>query len=253
MLRIFISCWNAGPYLSRCLRSIQDQSESEWTVHFYDDNSTDNSLNIMDRLAEKNNRINITASTIRRWQSGNLQLFSSCSTISDSDIVVQVDGDDWLPDPDVLTRIRAAYHLRPNVLMTYGNFIRFRNNRYSDKGYCRIPEDFTRLRELPWTTSALKTHRMGLLRRVRDEDYRDAGGSFLCAAGDLATGFPMLEMAGPQRALCLHEVNYVYNMDNPVRTPRVRAEAQRENADLVRSRQPYRTLSDDEVAKMLGG
>jgi glycosyltransferase involved in cell wall biosynthesis len=247
VLRIFTSFWNPGPYLARCWESLLAQDRMDWTAHFYDDCSDDGSRAWLSQRASVDSRLHITSLFEKHWQSGCLHKFIRQASFPDHEIVVQLDGDDWLPDPGVLTRVVHAYTSRVHLLMTYGNFIRYQGGELGEVGYCRQPDDFARVRSAPWTTSALKTHRLGLLRRIQTRDFLDDDGSYVPSAADLATGFPMLEMAGPAHSLCLTEINYVYNMDNPRRTPRARPEMQKACAALARSRRPYRPLTESEV------
>lgn len=247
MLRIFTSFWNPGFYLVRCVESLLAQDWTDWTAHFYDDCSDDGSSVWLSRHASGDSRLQLTSLVEKHWQAGCLHKFVRETSFPDNDIIIQLDGDDWLPDPGVLTRVARAYTSRHQLLMTYGNFIRYQRGEFGEIGYCRQPVDFARLRSAPWTTSALKTQRLGLLRHIKTRDFLGEGGAYLPSAADLATGFPMLEMAGPAHSLCLAEINYVYNMDNPQRTPCARPEMQKACAALVRSRAPYRRLSQSEV------
>lgn len=251
MLRIFIPFWNAGKYLERCLTSVLSQNEQDWTAHVFDDCSSDISAQIAEEFARTDSRVSLIVNRTKQWQSGNLWRFSRDPSVKNSDIVVQLDGDDWFPDRAVLSRIRAAYRSHDELLLTYGNFVRHIDGRLGAEGYCREPADFDILRRLPWTTSALKTHAMGLLRAVSRRDFQDSDGKFLSTVADLATGFPMLEMAGPRRSICLRDINYVYNMDNPVRTPVLQRSEQEQNAAIVRARAPYPRLTDAQVGSLL--
>ena len=56
---VIIPCYNREKYIEKCITSIQEQTLSELEIIFVNDGSTDNSLEIVKRLAEKDPRINI--------------------------------------------------------------------------------------------------------------------------------------------------------------------------------------------------
>jgi glycosyltransferase involved in cell wall biosynthesis len=242
MIKVFIPFRNVGSYLHKAIASVQDQTLKKWTVYLFDDNSDDESGAIARAISNADDRFAYYRNNTRHWLAGNLFQFSRMPDLLDSDIVVQLDGDDWFYDGKVLERVARAYE-DPEVWITYGNFVRFQSGTFTTIGYCKEPRDFSMLRALPWTTSALRTFYVGLLRKIRMEEFLGPDGMFLCAASDLATMFPMLEMAGRKHSRCLAEINYVYNMDNPGRTPRVRKAQQEQLALLIRGRFPYKRLS----------
>jgi glycosyltransferase involved in cell wall biosynthesis len=245
MFRIFIPFHNVGSYLGRSLETVRNQTYDDWLAYVFDDASTDQSREIAQAVVAADSRFTLQRNASRQWLAGNLFRFSKRTEFSNSDIVVQLDGDDWFPDPRVLERVRRTYE-NYDVWITYGNFIRFQNGELTTIGYCKEPDDFANLRSLPWTTSALKTFYLGLLRKVGADDFLGPDGDFLRAASDVATILPMLEMAGPERSRCLSDINYVYNMDNPYRTPNVRKTEQDTLAAMIRSRPRYTRLHRSE-------
>ncbi len=122
-------------------------------------------------------------------------------------VVVALDGDDWLASPTALATVAKAH--AEGTWVTYGSF-RFADGRPGFAG----PTQADHVRELPWTTTHLKTFRAGLFQRIQREHLLDATGAPLYHARDMALMFPILEMAGPERSRFIPEVLYVYNYGN---------------------------------------
>jgi len=59
--------------------------------------------------------------------------------------------------------------------------------------------------------------------------------------GDMAMLFPMIEMASERHAF-IHEVNYVYNIDNNLNDNKVNPQLQRDIDAYIRSLPPYSRL-----------
>lgn len=161
----------------------------------------------------------------------------------DDEVIVSLDGDDWLLDgdrvPGALARVQAEHDR--GALVTYGSF------QYADgrPGFARelTAAEWQAPRQAPWVTTHLKTFRAGLLRKIDPEHLRYQG-RWLDHARDLALMFPLLEMCGPERARYIPEVLYVYNYANSTEF-RGGAEvlaAEREQVRHVRSLPPYARL-----------
>ena len=56
MISIIIPVYNAEQYIDRCLKSIQNQSYSDYEVIIIDDGSTDKSFEICKKWSEIDNR-----------------------------------------------------------------------------------------------------------------------------------------------------------------------------------------------------
>jgi hypothetical protein len=161
--------------------------------------------------------------------------------VADDDIIVQVDGDDWLPDAAVLERLSSAY-ADGSTWVTYGNYIRIGKGA-REIGHCKQVASARRIRNLPWTSSAPRTYKAFLLRAIRYEDLLWKNGHFIPVAGDLALMFPMIEMAGDKRNKCLHDINYCYNVENPLNDFKIRNALQKEIDVFLRKKPPYVELA----------
>ena len=240
---VVVTFCNAGPYLLRCIKSIQQQRSVPWQCWVYDDCSVDDSYERVASLIRSDSRFRWHYNTYKHWMVGNLLQFRSRLDVHDEDVVVQVDGDDWLPDAEVLSRIDEAYS-DGNTWLTYGNFLRVGAST-QQVGYCRKVVAAKDVRALPWTSSAIRTFKVFLLRAIHLDDLLWTDGEFIPAAGDLALMFPMIEMAGDERSKCLSDINYCYNVTNPYNDFRVRKMVQQEIDLHLRRKPPYSLLRRD--------
>lgn len=240
MLRILVTAYNCESYFEKSLRSIQDQSVTDWHCYITNDVSIDQTAMIADRFAQKDARFTCIHNQHKRWQCGNYQEILRRREVSDEDIVISIDGDDWLPDRDVFQRILSAYS-SPEVWITWGSFISVRRGKVK-QGHSLAVSDVTKLRNQAWNTSHLRTWKVFLWRNVNDEDLRCPTGEYWRTAGDMAFMFPMLEMATNTHAKFLSETNYVYNLDNPIGDSKINRVDQLANETIIRSMKPYTPL-----------
>lgn len=238
MLRLLLLFRNARPWLTRCLVSICSQSVTEWHCHVVDDLSDDGSWEHFQKIVPADRRFTLVRNTDRLYQCGSTRRILDDPTLNDHDICVAIDGDDYLPDPFVLQRVLDAYS-DGKTWVTWGSEIR--TDGVPD---CNAPLlDVALLRKVPWRTSHLRTWKLFLWRRIRHEDFLGPDGQPLRVGGDLASMYPMIEMAGNARIKYLPSVNYVYNRDNPLNNFRIRTNEQLNNGEFLKSKPPYSQLS----------
>lgn len=130
--------------------------------------------------------------------------------LNDDDIIVMIDGDDWLSDNNVLSYINNIY--TKEIWLTYGQFQPF-SNTYSN--YCKPIDTKTYRKNGQWLTSHLKTFRYKLWKNIKIKDLKDENNNFMKGDDDLAFMLPMIEMAGNKHIRFIEKVLYVYNDENP--------------------------------------
>jgi hypothetical protein len=150
------------------------------------------------------------------------------------DIVVMLDGDDWLYDAHALASIAEVYAAH-DPWVTWGSYV----TQDGKEGISAPYPLGANFRDLSWWASHVKTFRAWLYHRVLRSDMQDEEGDWLQYAWDQAVMFPLLEMAGP-RAHFVREILYVYNEPSSfdVTHPEKRAEVA-EAVRLIRSRPVY--------------
>ena len=238
MINIVTTVYNAEKYLHKCIGSIMGQSIDNFKCYITDDMSTDNSVSIIKDLIDGDDRFVLIQNTTKMYQVGNYdQVIRNNENIDDNDIIVEVDGDDWLPDSKTLNRINDVY-LNENIWVANGSF------RYSTGsiGFSSKQSNFNDLRNSRFTASHIRTWRAFLWRNIRQEDLKDENGVYWKVTGDLSFMFPMLEMAGEDRYHFMTDVNYIYNEQNPLNDHKIDLTLVNDIAIKIRNKTAYNRL-----------
>lgn len=253
MIHILMTCYNREPYLEKSIGSLLLQTVSDWQCWIMDDVSTDNSVRIALDLTEMDSRFHLILNTQKKYgQAGNYaQVVYSNPDIHDEDILVCLDGDDWFPDAQVLTRVLQAYSDQ-KTWITWGSYAleyypeRLINGRRISSPLARghaAPTDVDNIRRVSWVVSHLRTFKAFLFRSINDGDLRDPEtGWYFLAGADVPFIFPMCEMAGPEHSKYLPEINYIYNHNNPICEFKTHYQEQHRTEALLRSWPKYSRL-----------
>ena len=92
LISIIIPIYNLENYLTECLESVINQTYKDIEIICVNDSSTDNSLNILNEYAKKDNRIKI----INQEHSGPGAARNTGIKNSKGEYILFVDGDDWI-------------------------------------------------------------------------------------------------------------------------------------------------------------
>lgn len=95
---------NAGDYLYRSIKSIQDQSVQNFEIIALDDGSTDNTLQILRELQAEDDRIKVFS----REDRGYAITMNEALNIVSGQYVINVDPDDWI-EPDMFEKMMAEF------------------------------------------------------------------------------------------------------------------------------------------------
>ncbi len=250
---VLIPSYNNSAYVEKNLRSVFSQHYSNYRVIYIDDHSSDDTFQKVKALVSELHQENRTLLIHNEQNVGALANFYQWThRCDDHEIVVLVDGDDFLAHDDVLNRLNEAY-VDPNVWLTYGNFLDYPFYKQNPVICKKIPSsilDNNAFRKSPWMTSHLRSFYAGLFKKIKLSEfiYR---GRFYPMASDLALMLPMLEMSG-KHTLFIEDILYLYNRSNPLSDHKVNFAFQQECANAIRSRIPYAPLSElkDESANL---
>ena len=108
MISVIIPSYNVGRYLSRCLKSLFDQSYQRFDLVVVDDGSDDNTAKILDEFAAKDARIHVVHkknSGVSNTRNAGLDW---AAVHSDSEWITFVDSDDWVHPKYLEVLYRAA-------------------------------------------------------------------------------------------------------------------------------------------------
>ena len=236
---VLVGFYNAEKYIGRALNSIKKQSFEDFTCYITHDLSTDSSVDIVKAFIKNDDRFILMSDNDKKlYQTGNFDMvIRNNNNIDDDEVLVEVDGDDYLPDNDVLKRINDVYE-DDDVWIANGSF-KYLNGQ---AGFAKAQTNFDSLRTQQFTASHIRTWRAFLWRAIKEEDLRDEEGNYWQWSGDVCFMFPMLEMAGKDHYRFMTPINYVYNGDNPINEHKIDMHMVTDHATRIRSKTKYEKL-----------
>jgi hypothetical protein len=208
---VIVTVRNAEPWIDRCLASIASQTVSNFRCVVVDDVSTDLTATIAQSFTKHDQRFTVVKNTDRLWQARNT-FEAARRYASDEDVVILLDGDDWLARDTAFEVIRDAYV--GGAWATYGNIVESDGSPSRFGVYPRNIARTGKFAEWPWCATTPRTFRSFLLNGLREEDFT-LDGAWPKFAGDVCVFLPILQRAC-ERAVGITEAIYVYNADTPL-------------------------------------
>jgi glycosyltransferase involved in cell wall biosynthesis len=220
--RVVVPVYNAREWITKCLNSIRSQTVRDFTCVVIDDASTDGTADIARRFCSVDPRFTFIGNESNVGALANIIRGIDVQRPDDRDVIVTVDGDDWLAHERVFQRLVESYR-NPSVQLTYGQFLQLSRK---EEGWCReYPTEIIEsrgYRHHPWVASHLRTFRYRLWRQINREHLNDPEtGKPWAMAWDVAMMVPMLEMCGRGSFEFIPEVLYIYNDGNPINDHKV--------------------------------
>jgi glycosyltransferase involved in cell wall biosynthesis len=211
MIKIVSCFWNVENYIEKCLKSVMSQNLNNFKMYLIDDVSTDTTVDKINSLIEGDNRFILIQNSEKKFKLKNLDdLLMNENLFDDEDIIIELDGDDWLENDNVLSLINGKYNNNKNLWITNGSFV------YSDGRFgfsSKVNTDTVRTDTFLF--SHLRTWKVHLWRNIEQKSFLDENGGYFKSAGDAAYSFPMVEMAGEKHYEYIPNILYVYNEQNP--------------------------------------
>ncbi len=195
-----------------CLDSVHAQRYPKEHIRhvFIDDASTDDTPNTIQSWLDNHpdHRVEfIRNSNPNGMLANNLIGFERGSG---TEIGIELNGDDWLPDPGVFRFLNKVYQ-DEDVWMTYNTHRRVDGSIPLPLPPKRSVVNSRSFRHASWATSAPHTFRMALYRHLDRESLVDPATQKPWEfSQDQAVYLPLLEMSG-DHARHLYRISYVYN------------------------------------------
>jgi glycosyltransferase involved in cell wall biosynthesis len=242
---IIIPSYNNSAFVEKNLRSVFMQSYKNYRVIYIDDHSADDTYLKAKKIIGDLQQTHRTTLIRNEQNQGALSnLYNAIHSCFDHEIVVLVDGDDFLAHEHVLSILNQNYQ-DPNVWMTYGNFLDYPTYQQNPVCCKELSDRVIRsnsFRKHEWVTTHLRTFYASLFKKIHLHDMVHRG-RFFPMGWDLAFMLPMLEMSG-HHVKFIRDTLYLYNRNNPISDHRVNFQFQQECADAVRAKKPYARLED---------
>ena len=241
--KIVVPMYNVEKWVKNTINTIKKQSYRNFECVIIDDISTDSSYSVVKELIKDDDRFELIKNTEKKFALRNIYEGIEHLKPDVNDIVVTVDGDDWLYNYNVLEKVNQVY-MQNNCFITYGISVYLddlKKGLVMPNGSEPFPPQVVAnslFRDYRWVSSHLRTFKYGLWNKIKREDLLDEDGQFFRMAWDLAFMFPMLEMA-QERHRFISDILYVYNNDNPINDHKVDTPLQLRTDHYIRRKERY--------------
>ena len=253
--KIVIPSYNNEKWVEYNVASIINQTYKNYEVLYVNDCSTDSTPSMIQEIIKGHKLDNWTLLNHKENKQRGYNVNPNAKHIidfmdNDDDIILFVDGDDWLYDENVLEKLNDFYKTN-DWWMTYGgmycwpsgNFAHPQNTEYSkevhkNKSY----------RKDVWRASHLRSFRWFLYKKIQKKDLIwSKTDAYYYNAEDLAVSFFCMEMCPPSKIGVADFPTYIYNEDPEI----VARGLARQDKDInnpegqeaeIRAKKPYETL-----------
>jgi glycosyltransferase involved in cell wall biosynthesis len=225
--KFVVPSYNNEEWVEYNIASILNQTYENYEVLYIDDASTDNTYNKVIEIVSKDSRFKVIRREENKGAAYNYFFELEEYLNNDEDIIIHLDGDDWLYDENVLQNL-LDYYEKTGVWMTYGKFICYKGSTENlEIGYPQSTEypEFVRKHKLykrdTWRASHLRTYKTKLFNALNKDDlYSKVDGKLFWHGLDLAFQYPYMEMCSPDKIGVVDFITCVYNQapKNQIRT-----------------------------------
>jgi glycosyltransferase involved in cell wall biosynthesis len=270
--KIIIPSYNNIKWCEYNLASILNQTYTNYDVLYIDDASTDDTYEKVVGIIGNLPNWKIIKNPVNKRRGYNVSPYNPDIIDfidDDEDVLVFIDGDDWLFEEQTLEKLNQYYNDH-DVWMTYGQYINYPSLELGTTilhGTCY--DNYVHINKLyrsdNWRASHLRTFKWHLYNQIKKEDLLfSETGEYYIYAEDLATSYPCLEMAGPEKIGVIDFIAYVYNSSQDNRE-RILNDLQRDpngyevemkaRESDIRGKRPYNTIKSQGIitSKLYGG
>lgn len=245
---IITPSYNNEDWVEYNIASILNQSYTNFKVLYIDDCSTDNTYEKVKSITQHDNRFKVIRNEKNLGAAYNYVEYIDLVSDDDDDILVHLDGDDWLFDENVLYNLNKLYEDH-DYWMTYGRFVCYDgSDRLIESTVYGVPHsDFVHDNKLyridMFKASHLRTYRAFLFKKIDKQDLKSSiTGEYYWHAIDVAWACPCLEMC-PKSKVCVPDFfTCVYNMTpkNQIRSQERQAPENHKFEVEIRNKKKYK-------------
>lgn len=240
---IITASYNNAEWYKRNLDSLFNQNYENYRIIYIDDASPDGTgALVQDYIHQCGQEKKVTLIRNKERLGAVANIYNAAHMCKPDEIILIVDGDDWLAHDNVLNRLNEVYQ-DPHVWATYGQFMWFpfalEGFAYSTSAEILTTNNF---RGAAWNITHLRTYYAALYQKIKKSDllYEDR---FYPMTGDLAVMYPIMEMAG-SHATFIPDIIYIYNAENSMNDNKVNIELQGKCGHHILCREPYKPLKN---------
>lgn len=210
---VIIPALNNLEYFEKNLNSVLSQVYPHIRVIYIDQGSTDGSFAKAKEYIKKNgNNHSIEIIESSKRENPFLSYYRVVHACKDDEIVIHLDGNDWLAHEKVISLLNRVY-ASDDVWLTYGQYLEYPSYKKGiGKRLTNRVLTKSKFLKLPWIISHLKTYYAGLFKRIKIDECT-ANGDF--PTMDEVTPFvlPMIQRA-KKHVRFIPEVLYIHNSTN---------------------------------------
>jgi Glycosyltransferases involved in cell wall biogenesis len=240
---IVTSSYNNEQFCEQNLNSIFAQTYPHYRVIYIDDCSSDNTaekvMNVV-RHHKKEDQFKLIRNIEKKGATENYYRTIN-AFCGDDEVVVLLNGDDWLSDPRVLEYLNR-YYSQADIWLTYGSYMDYPAMQRGALSH-RVPFKVLKNGLLRgylskgFVLSPLQTFYGRLFKKIKLQDVLHQG-AFLQSRADQAFMIPMVEMAG-RHSLFVEDLVYVHNTNNPLNEEKINLEKRGECMKYLLTLKPY--------------
>lgn len=240
---IVVRATNAEDYQDANLKSIFNQYYQNWSLHYIDDNSLDDTgemalFKIFD-LADLHECL-----VYREPHKTYCQIFDEVmQEQDDKTVVVLMDGTSEFIGQNVLKQLAKQYS-DANTWYLYANYYDAVLN-YKGRKCEKIPPKLMKANDFkcyPWTIKHLRTFRAALYKHIDHKDFV-VNNNANDGSWDFSILFPMLEMASQGHIKYVHKILYKHNEISPEEKVEEWLCSTEDELMTLQNKKPYKPLS----------
>ena len=240
--------YNNSEWVEYNLASVLNQTYENWALVYVDDCSTDDTYEKVSEILKDNPKCKVIKNETNKGAAYNYIEYIRYFFPEDNDIIVHLDGDDWLYDETVLEKLNALYN-EEDYWMTYGKFVCWDGSGGVTESFPQgsAYDDFIHNHKLyrrdQWRASHLRTYKYFLWNSINRDDLKSRfDGEYFWHASDLAWAYPALEMCPKDKIGVVDFNTHVYNATpkNQIRTKEREAVDNGKFEIEIRNKKTYR-------------
>jgi glycosyltransferase involved in cell wall biosynthesis len=238
--KIIIPAYNTEDWIENALISVLNQDYDDFECIITNDCSEDKtSEKVRDFISdnEAQEYFILYENAERKYALYNIHMMIREMNAEDEDVIICLDGDDWLSGDKVLSRLDEIYE-EEDCWLTYGSYMRYPDGWDSSFHVSEYPKEIKESgdfrKDSQWRASHLRSFKYKIAKRLEESDFLDKDGNYYQMAWDQAVMFPLMEMAC-EKVHFVPETLYVYNDDNPINVHKIDRQKQIEVSEDIRA------------------
>lgn len=243
---LIIPSYNNEKYCLKNLLSVFEQDYQNYRVIYIDDASTDSTFKRVEQVIKvfgMEGRVTLVRNETN--QKATLNTYRAVHMCQDDEVVVVLDGDDWLAHSNVLNYLNIVYE-DPGVWLTYGSHLDYPSYKRG-REQKPIPENILEERtyrehaRTVFSLPCLRTAYAGLYKQVRLSGLLNDEGIFFEAGSAEAFMIPMVDLAG-KHCRFLRDILYIHNRETALADDKIRASVLQNCKEAILAKPAYDPL-----------